>query len=278
MPKKTSLTVMGKTVREDSTTDYLCITDLANLKGDGRFHIANWLRSANTLAFVEEWERKYNPKFNAVDFDYIRNGVGTNTFKRSASDLIEAGCIGIFARRGRYGGTYTAVQWALHFANWLDATFYLETLDSYLDMHKRQFGELAARERFTRELAAKNHLLVENANVRALPAEADTTVHRRSMATEMNMINIAVFGLTAAQWRKHYKPEKSGDNMRNYASAEENQIISDLEVLNNTLIEQGHDKEARLEMLRNKATDLFLHYLSEEGLEELKWFREKRGW
>jgi hypothetical protein len=76
-------------------------------------------------------ERKFNPNFNVVDFDYIKSGMGENTFTRSAQDFIRAGCIGIFARSGRYGGTYAEIHWAIHFANWLDPRFYLETLSSY---------------------------------------------------------------------------------------------------------------------------------------------------
>ena len=133
IPKSSSdLIVLGKKVRQDRQSGYICLTDLSALKGDGRFHIANWLRAVTTIRFIEEWERKFNPNFNVVEIDYIKDGMGENTFTRSAQDFIRAGCIGIFSRSGRYGGTYAEIHWAIHFANSLDPRFYLETLSSHV--------------------------------------------------------------------------------------------------------------------------------------------------
>lgn len=117
------LVVLNQSVRINRN-NFFCLTDMANFKGGGRIHLANWLRSAETLRYLEAWELKHNLKFKGVEFDIFKKEAGTNTFRVSAGELIKAGSRCLSVQKGRYGGTYGAIQVALHFANWLDAKFY----------------------------------------------------------------------------------------------------------------------------------------------------------
>jgi len=273
------LTVLGEKVRQDGQTGYFCITDIAALKGESMYYIANWLRLATTIDFIEKWEAKHNLSFKLAEFDKIKKGVGLNTYRLSATQLVEAGCRGIMVKRGRYGGTYAAIQWALHFANWLDGEFYLETLDSYLHAIQMVYGPEAARERFARELAAENYKLVQKATQLALPERADKMVKRHSIATEMDMINVAVFGMTARQWRQKVGIKNTRDNMRNHATPEELKVVAHLEHLNARYIEHTGDAETRLALLMDEARLLFEHFCdTEDKKEDLAYIREKRGW
>lgn len=273
------LRIDGNSIRQDKTTNYLNIVDLATAAGRDSLDIANWLRTRSTVDFIGEWELKHNPDFNYVEFDIVKRDAGSNTFRLSVKTLEEIGCTSIFARSGRYGGTYAAVQLAFHFAHWLSSKFYLNTLDSYLEQQKRLFGETAARKRFARELAAEDYDLVRKASKKALPRKSDKLVARRAIAAEMDVINIAVFQLTAKQWREKVRPSNPRDNMRNYASPEENLIIAKLEHLNSVYIENSGDIKTRLELLCQDALKLLNHhYKTKEAKLEYRRFRAERGW
>lgn len=280
MPKP-ALTVLGNTVRFDGQSDYVCLTDIAKLKGDGRTHIANWLRTATTIYFIEAWERKFNPHFNVVDFDYIKEGIGSNTFKRSADDFQKSGCIGIFARPGRYGGTYANIQWAIHFANWLDPEFYLETLNAYLDMHERLYGPEAARHRFSRELAAENYTLLSDTAIKAIPerAQPDQLFEKRIASVEADIINLAMWGMTAREWRIKFPQTDQRKNMRDYATPEELKTIAALELLSQEMHENLYTSEEKLARLTTKAEELIHHYCTSKAkLDVLQLAQHKRGW
>ena len=181
-----------------------------------------------------------------------------NTFKVSVQQLLEVGVRCLQARRGRYGGTYGAVQLAFHFANWLDARFYLEVIDEYIELLRSTYGEDAARWRFARELAAENYGLQQAATRKALPDEVDILGVRRSFAQEADLINVAVFDQTAEEWRTE-NPGRPG-NMRDYATPEQLKAVAQLEYLNGQYIEHGADQETRLFLLTQEAGRLLEFY------------------
>ena len=271
------LSVLDQEIRTEKQSGYVCLTDLANVKGDGKAHIGNWLRTFTTLEFLQAWEQKHNPDFKGAEFDTFKNAAGGNTFRVSAGQLIEAGARSLRVKRGRYGGTYGAIQVALHFANWLDAAFYLETLDSYLLMLNEQHGLDAARRRFSRELAADNYALVNEAALLALPERADGQVKRRSMASEMDLLNLAVFGLTAAEWRSRFPQAPAHKNMRDYATPEELIVLSELQLLNAKYIENTADAETRLGLLLTDAARLLDHHTGQQRKRERRKLKGERG-
>ena len=271
------LSVLDQDIRTEKQSGYVCLTDLANVKGDGKAHIGNWLRTFTTLEFLEAWERKHNPGFKGVEFDTFKNAAGGNTFRVSAGQLIDAGARSLRVKRGRYGGTYGAIQVALHFANWLDAPFYLETLDSYLHMLNEQHGLEAARRRFSRELAADNYALVNAATLVALPEKVDGQVVRRSIAGEMDIINLAVFGMTAGEWRSRFPKVPAHKNMRDFATPEELVVISELQLLNAKYIENAADADTRLGLLLTDAERLLEHHRGQQQKRDLRKLKADRG-
>lgn len=254
-----------------ASNGYMCLTDMAKVRG-GTDHLKNWLRTAETIRFIEAWEQKHNPLFKRVEFDPIKEGIGLNTFKMSAQQLIDSGARSIQVQRGRYGGTYGAVQLALHFANWLDARFYLEVIDEYLALIKSLYGEDAARWRFARELAAENYELQKDAKRKALPKSLDIMGLRKSFASEADLINVAVFKQSAHEWRKT-NPDKKG-NMRDYATPEELKVLAQLEYLNAQYIKHGADQETRLFLLYEEAGRLLEFYTGHHIKRQIQ--KEKR--
>ena len=271
------LSVLDQEIRTEKQSGYVCLTDLANVKGDGKAHIGNWLRTFTTLEFLQAWEEKHNPDFKGAEFDTFKNAAGGNTFRVSAGQLIEAGAQCLRVKRGRYGGTYGAVQVALHFANWLDAAFYLETVDAYLYMLNEQYGVDAARRRFSRELAADNYALVNEAAMVALPEKVDGQVIRRSIAGEMDLINLAVFGMTAGEWRARFPKAPAHKNMRDYATPEELVVISELQLLNAKYIENTADVDTRFGLLLTDAERLLAHHRGQQQKRALRQLKEERG-
>lgn len=246
---------------------FICLTDLAKAKGDNT-HLSNWLRNVETVLFIEAWEKKHNSNFNYVEFDTIKKGMGENTYRLSVQDLSNVGTKCITAQRGRYGGTYGAIQLAFHFANWLDANFYLEVIDEYL-----AFLEDAARWRFARELAAENFGIQQNAKRKAIPQDFDDMSLRRAFSSEADIINLAVFNQTAAEWRISELNPKG--NMRDYATPEELKVVAQLEYLNAQYIEHGADAETRLVLLTKEAGRLLDYYRGEHAKRELRKHRRK---
>lgn len=268
----TELNIGNASVRMASD-GYLSLTDLSKARGSYD-HLKNWLRNANTIAFIEAWENKHgNP--NWVEFDPIKEGIGLNTYKVSAEKLIEHGVSCIRVSRGRYGGTYAAIQVALHFANWLDAQFYLDVLDEYLGFIREEYGEDTGRWRFARELAAENYDLIRTANLNALPSEVDVMSIRRSQAKEGDLINMVMFGQTAQQWRaENPDKHKKGHNMRDYATPEDLKVLAQLQLLNARYIEHGADHESRLQLLLQEAERLRKFYYGKHAERQFKKYKD----
>jgi hypothetical protein len=128
----------------------------------------------------------------------------SNNYHVYSKDLINAGCSGIFTRKGRYGGTYCAPDWAIHFANWIDPVFYVETIKAYRLFTEHFYGKDAQLKRFTRELAAENFKLISGTALKALPESADVLFEKRIASVEADILNLALWGMTAQEWRiKH---------------------------------------------------------------------------
>lgn len=274
-----NILVRGEKVRIDKNTGYICITDISKLTGDHRLNIPNWMRAKATAEFINAWELKHNPHFSPSVFEEIVNRAGSNSFYVSVQDLSEAGCVGAFAKRGRSGGTYCAPLWAVHFANWLDAAFYVETLDAYLEMQESLYGKHAQLKRFARELAAENLRRPTSNALNSLPPEADVLVERRFASIEADLLNLALWGMTAQEWRIKFPQSDQRKNMRDYATVEELKALASLEMLSREMQEDLYTTEERLKKLRRKATEYIQHYCNNEEKQEILLLAQhKRGW
>ncbi len=249
------LTVMNQeiayyAVKEE---DYISLTDIARHKDNKRtdYIIQNWLRNRNTIEFLGIWEQLNNPEFNPIEFDGIKSKAGLNSFILTAKRWIEStNAIGLISKAGRYGGTYAHKDIAFEFASWISVEFKLYLI--------KEFQRLKEEERRTlgwdirRNLAKINYRIHTDAiKEHLIPAALSPSQTSLVYASEADVLNLALFGMTAAQWRDA-NPEKKG-NMRDYAEMSQLVCLSNLENLNALFVAEGLSQKERLERLNKIA-------------------------
>ena len=230
--------------------DYICLTDTMRAK-DGDFFITDWLRNRNTLEFIGIWEKVYNPDFNYGEFATIRNQAGLNSFKISVKEFVaRTNAISLQAKAGRYGGTYAHKDIAFEFAMWISPEFKVYIVKEFQRLkeeEQRLIGWSAKR-----ELAKINYRIHTDAiKHNLIPAEITKAQASIIYANEGDVLNVAMFGMTAKQWRAA-NPDLKG-NIRDYATINELFCLSNMENLNAIFIEQGMPQSERLVKLNQIA-------------------------
>lgn len=237
--------------------DYVSITDLARYKSDDPTAvISNWMRNRNTVEYLGIWESLYNPHFNPLEFEGFRKEAGLNAFTLSPKKWIETtNAIGLISKSGRYGGTYAHKDIAFKFASWISVEFELYIV--------KEFQRLKAEEQKNLGWSAKRELSKINYHIHTdaikhnlIPAEVTKTQASIIYANEADVLNVALFGLTAKQWREA-NPDLKG-NIRDYASVNELICLSNMENLNALFIEQGMTQSDRL----LKLNQIAIHQIS----------------
>ncbi|TWJ19004.1 KilA-N domain-containing protein [Geobacter argillaceus] len=233
--------------------DFISLTDIARYKDSERtdYIIQNWLRNRNTIEFLGIWEQLNNPDFNPIEFDGIRKQAGLNSFILTAKRWIEStGAIGLVSKAGRYGGTYAHKDIAFEFASWVSVEFKLYLI--------KEFQRLKEEERKTlgwdirRNLTKINYRIHTDAiQTHLIPAELNSKQTSLIYASEADVLNLALFGMTASQWRDA-NPDKKG-NIRDYAEVAQLVCLSNLENLNALFISEGLSQKVRLERLNKIA-------------------------
>jgi len=239
--KNTEFTII--TVNDE---DYISITDLARYKNAEHINdvIKNWLRNRTTIELLGIWECLHNPYFKPVVFDGFRKEAGLNSFVMTPKRWIEStGAIGIISKAGRYGGTYAHKDIALEFATWISVEFKLYFLKEFQRLKEQEQKALGWSAK--RELAKINYHIHTSAIKKSLiPDELTAEQISIIYASEADVLNVALFGITAKQWRDA-NPEKDG-NMRDYASINELICLSNMESLNAVFIDEGLSQKDRL--------------------------------
>ena len=235
--------------------DYICLTDMLRAK-DGDFFITDWLRNRNTLEFIGIWEKVYNPVFNYGEFATIRNQSGLNSFKISVKEFVaRTNAISLQAKAGRYGGTYAHKDIAFEFAMWISPEFKVYIVKEFQRLkseEQRLIGWSAKR-----ELSKINYRIHTDAiKQNLIPAEVTKAQASIIYANEADVLNVAMFGMTAKQWREA-NPDLKG-NIRDYASVNELICLSNMESLNAVFIEQGLTQSERL----IKLNQIAIHQMS----------------
>ena len=240
---------------EDYRNEYISLTDIARFRNsdDPRFAIQNWMRNRNTIEFLGLWESLHNPSFNRVQFDTFRTEAGLNRFVMTPSKWVEnTGAIGITAKAGRYGGTYAHSDIAMEFASWISAEFKLYLMKDYRRLKFDENSRLSLSWNLNREISKLNYRVHTDAiQQNLLPPDLTREQQSFVYADEADMLNVALFGMTAAQWRSQNQGLKG--NIRDYATLQQLLVLSNMESYNALLIEQKHPQAERLQMLRQMA-------------------------
>ena len=230
--------------------DYISITDMLKSK-DGEFFVSDWLRNRNTIEFLGIWEELHNPNFNYGEFATIKSQAGLNSYKISVKEWSsKTNAIGIVSKAGRYGGTYAHKDIAFEFGMWISPKFKLLLIKEFERLkfeEQKQLGWNAKR-----ELSKINYKIHTNAIKRNLiPKELTREQINYIYAEEADVLNMALFGITAKKWRED-NPDKNG-NIRDYASIDELICLANLENLNSVFINDGLSQSERLEKLNKIA-------------------------
>ncbi len=247
------------TVLNIEEQDYISLTDMATAKdGDSRAAdiIKNWIRNRYTIEFLGTWELIHNPNFKVVEFDHFRMSAGLPSFVLSTSEWIErTGAIGLVVKKGRYGGTYAHKDIAFEFGSAISVPFKLYLIEEFQRLkadEQRLIGWSAKR-----ELSKINYRIHTDAiKQNLIPAEVTKAQASIIYANEADVLNVAMFGMTAKQWREA-NPDQKG-NIRDYASVNELICLSNMESLNAVFIEQGLPQSERL----IKLNQIAIHQMS----------------
>ncbi|MGD9641388.1 MAG: KilA-N domain-containing protein [Elusimicrobiales bacterium] len=259
MPKNTSasVTVKGTTIGilNVQSESYISLTDIARHKDPARsdYIIHNWLRNRNTIEFLGVWENINNPGFKSIEFDGFRRRAGLNSFVLPPRQWIDAtGAIGIVSKKGRYGGTYAHKDIAFEFASWISVEFKLYLIKEFQRLKEAEAARLETGWDVQRTLAKVNYRIHTDAIKEVLlPPRLAHAQIEAVYASEADLLNVAMFGRTAAQWRQK-NPALQG-NMRDYATVEQLVVLSNLESVNSVLIRQGLVQSQRLRQLNSTA-------------------------
>lgn len=234
------------TVVQVNNADYICITDIARIKNplEPKDVVKNWLRSKNTLLFLGLWEKLNNPEFKGVEFDSFMMEAGTNAFTMSPSRWIEqTNAIGIISRSGSKGGTFAHKDIAFEFSSWVSTEFKLYLLKEFQRLKEQEQLQLGWSAK--RELAKINYRIYTDAiQQNLIPIELTQQQISIVYANEADVLNVALFGLTAKQWRDS-NPNSKG-NIRDYATINELICLSNMENLNAVFINEGQSQKERL--------------------------------
>ncbi|MCL2414869.1 MAG: KilA-N domain-containing protein [Bacteroidales bacterium] len=256
MNKKQTINVQGTAVTlffKPNGNEYICLTDIAKYRNqiEPFSIINNWMRSRSTIEFIGLWELLNNPNFKPLEFERFRTDAGSNYFVLSPQRWIEAtNAIGIISKSGRYGGTYAHEDIAFEFASWISSEFKLYLVTEFKRFKQQEQKNLNWSAK--RELAKINyHIHTSAIKQNLIPDELTPQQTSIIYASEADVLNVALFGITAKLWREA-NPEKDG-NMRDYASISELICLSNMENLNAVFISEGLSQKERLVKLNHIA-------------------------
>lgn len=254
MAKNKKINIDGKeiTIIAQEQNDYISLTDMARSQLQ-EVVIIKWLSLKSTIEYLGEWEALYNPDFNYTEFGTIKNAAGSNNFVLSVKNWLEiTNAIGISAKAGRYGGTYAHKDIAFHFGMWISPKFQLLLVKEYQRLKEDESDRLQLEWNFQRTLDKVNYQIHTDAiKENLIPEMLGKNQISFIYASEADVLNMALFGKTAKQWRDE-NPNKKG-NIRDFASIEQLVVLSNLESINAMLIHQGLEQSIRLVQLNNMA-------------------------
>jgi len=247
------------TISKEEIDDYICITDIAAAKSDDSRAadvVRNWLRNRRTLEFLATWEEIYNPNFKVFESEHFKKQAGLLTFTPSVSEWVEkTNAIGIFVKKGRYGGTYAHKDIAFEFASAISPVFKLYLIKEFQRLkeeesnyHKLEWNakRFLSKNNYLIQTDAIKHYIIPSCNYR-------DDLQWLTYAEEADLLNVALFGFTAKAWRESNPELAKSSNVRDYATINELTVLSNLETHNAQMIREGKSKEERFQILKEIA-------------------------
>ncbi|MDO8997120.1 MAG: KilA-N domain-containing protein [Sediminibacterium sp.] len=278
MSKNRKIQVKGVaiTVSEKNSEDYISLTDMVSGFDGGNSLIEKWLRNKNTIEFLAVWENLHNPNFNSPEFEGIKTEAGLNRFTMSAKQWIQkTNAIGIVASAGRYGGTFAHTDIAFEFGSWLSPEFKLLLIKEFQRLKQDELGRQNLDWDLKRLLSKVNYRIHTDSIKDSIIPQLQTPKEKEWLvyAEEADLLNIAVFGMTAKQWKEgNAEMVLQGFNIRDVADLHQLTVLSNLESYNAILIKQGIPKQQRLIELHKTAVSQMqtLRSMSNFTLDKLK--------
>ncbi len=274
MPKEKKSTIFVKgseiSIIKHRNEDYISLTDMIKSFGDETI-IYNWLRNRNTIEFLGIWEQLNNPGFKPVEFDRFKKMAGLNSFSLSPKKWVDStNAIGLLSKSGRYGGgTFAHKDIAFEFGSWLSAEFKLYLIKEFQRLKNDENDRLKLDWNLQRTLAKVNYKIHTDAIKDTLiPPRLSKAQINIVYANEADLLNIALFGITASEWREQYQGKEG--NVRDYATLEQLVVLSNLESINAVLIHNGLSQKDRLIQLNNIAITQMKSLLDNKQIKKLK--------
>ena len=254
MAKNDKIIVQGTeiTIITEKENDYISLTNMLKAK-DGDFFISDWLRNRNTVEFLGIWESIYNPNFNYGEFAIIRSQAGLNNYKISVKEWVEkTNAIGLRATAGRYGGTYAHKDIAFEFGMWISPQFKIYLIREFDRLKQDETRRNSIEWNLQRTLSKINYRIHTDAiKEHIIPNVVTKEQISYTYSEEADLLNVALFGKTAKQWREANSELKG--NVRDYATLEQLVVLSNMESINALLIRQELSQHERLVQLNNVA-------------------------
>ena len=274
MAKNKTITVKGTdiTLFTEDNNDFISITDIAKHKDLANTDtiIQNWMRNRNTIELLGFWESMYNPNFKPLEFEGFRKQAGLNSFVMTPKKWIEStNAIGITSKAGRYGGTFAHMDIAFEFASWISIEFKLFIIKEFQRLKADESDRLKLNWNLQRTLAKVNyHIHTDAIKENLIPATLTREKINIVYADEADMLNMALFGMTAKHWRDA-NPKAEG-NIRDAANIQQLVVLSNMESINAVLIHQGLSQSERLEQLNKIAITQMKSLLQSRATKQIK--------
>ena len=270
MAKNKKINVDGTEISiiQKNNIDFISLTDMTSSFTEGSGLIGKWITNKNTLEYLGTWEKINNLNFNYPEFGVIEKEAGTNRFIMSVGQWIQrAKAVGLIVKAGRYGGTYAHKDIAFHFAMWLSPEFQIYLINEFKRLKEIENKELGWN--VSRILSKINYRIHTDAIKETLiPEKLPPAKIMYVYASEADVLNVALFGITALEWRND-KPDKEG-NMRDYATLEQLVVLANLESINALFIRQKLSQSERLRLLNEQAIQQMKSILSVPGFKKLQ--------
>ena len=258
-------------IRQHEKEDFISLTDIARYKDSDRsdYILQNWMRNRETIEFLGLWEKINNDDFNSIEFDGIKNKSGVNSFILTPKQWIKTTkAIGIISKAGRYGGTYAHKDIAFEFASWISAEFKLFLIKEFQRLKNEEIENKSLEWNLSRSLSKINYKIHTDAiREHLIPNALSKPKESFIYANEADVLNMALFGMTAKNWRETNK-DKDG-NLRDYASVEQLIVLSNMESVNAELIKQGMTQSDRLIILNSMAISQMKSLLNNPTIKKL---------